>query len=605
MITGPLRSKIDKLWEEFWTGGITNPLTVIEQISFLMFARLLDMRESTEEKKWSRKNPGKPFPGVYFPRSKQHLRWSHLKQEADADKILKIVRDEVFPHFRVMGEPTALAAGNDISRKALASGSSTTRSVSEGQPANTFNQYMKDATLMINKPSLLMSAINMIEALPLTQGDTKGDLYEYLLSKLTTAGINGQFRTPRHIIDLMVDLVLEGNHDEALSWTVGDPACGTGGFLVQFMEALRQHFTSETGKIVHESEPTALAAGSGISRKALASGSENISRKALASGSLAQSVTYTGDLITPHQWKHIKSEMFHGFDFDVTMLRIAAMNLMLHDIDTPDINYQDTLSTNFTDRKETRKWATDAFDLILANPPFKGSLDDEDVHKTLTGKVKTKKTELLFIVLMLRMLKLGGRCAVIVPDGVTFGSSNAHKELRKMLIEENQLEAVIKLPSGVFRPYAGVSTAILLFTKGGQTDNVFFFDVQADGRTLDDKRDKIGAEDDWQDLDALRKAWPKWLKQTANPTISRKALASGSRPTKTTSTPDFADRTQNAFFVPKSEIEENAYDLSINRYKEIVHKEEQYDSPKVILKRLKKFEAEIAKDLEELERMLG
>ncbi len=548
MITGPLRSKIDKLWEEFWTGGITNPLTVIEQISFLMFARLLDMRESTEEKKWSRKNPGKLFPGVYFPRSKQHLRWSHLKQEADVDKILKIIRDEVFPHFRVMGEPTALAAGATASprpgtpgRSAGATGSPRPGTQGRGvggeglsaSPANTFNQYMKDATLMINKPSLLMSAINMIEALPLTQGDTKGDLYEYLLSKLTTAGINGQFRTPRHIIDLMVDLVLDGNEDEALSWTVGDPACGTGGFLVQFMEALREHFTSPDG--IHVDDETGAK-------------------------------TYTGDLIEPRQWKHIKSEMFHGFDFDVTMLRIAAMNMMLHEIDTPDINYQDTLSTNFTDRKETRRWASDAFDLILANPPFKGSLDEEDVHKTLTGKVKTKKTELLFIVLILRMLKLGGRCAVIVPDGVTFGSSKAHKELRKMLIEENQLEAIIKLPSGVFKPYAGVSTAILLFTKGGQTDNVFFFDVQADGKTLDDKRDKIGDDDDWQDLDVLRKAWPKW-----NGGAGKK---------------HFKDRTANAFFVPKSEIEENAFDLSINRYKEIVHQEEVYDSPKVILGRV-------------------
>lgn len=579
MITGQLRSKIDKLWEEFWTGGITNPLTVIEQISFLMFARLLDMRESTEEKKWSRKHPGKPFPGVYFPRNKQHLRWSHLKQEADADKILKIVRDEVFPHFRSMGQAGELAA-KDISRKAIASGSPATRSVNEG-PANTFNQYMKDATLMINKPSLLMSAINMIEALPLTQGDTKGDLYEYLLSKLTTAGINGQFRTPRHIIDLMVDLVLEGNEKEALSWTVGDPACGTGGFLVQFMEGLRKRHTSPAGIIKHEPDST------------------DMSRNALASGSSSEglSVTYTGDLIEPSQWKHIKSEMFHGFDFDVTMLRIAAMNMMLHEIDTPDINYQDTLSTNFTDRKETRRWAEDAFDLILANPPFKGSLDEEDVHKTLTGKVKTKKTELLFIVLILRMLKLGGRCAIIVPDGVTFGSSKAHKELRKMLVEENQLEAVIKLPSGVFKPYAGVSTAILLFTKGGQTDNVFFFDVQADGKTLDDKRDKIGADNDWQDLDVLRKAWPKWLDS-----VSRKALAAGS--SKQKQKLPFADRTANAFFVPRSEIEENAFDLSINRYKEIIHEEEQYDSPKVILGRLKKLEAEIANDLEELEAML-
>jgi type I restriction enzyme M protein len=530
MITGQLRSKIDKLWEEFWTGGITNPLTVIEQISFLMFARLLDMRESTEEKKWSRKHPNKPFPGVYFSRDKQRLRWSHLKQEASPERVLEIVRDEVFPHFRQLGhDETASPDG----------------------PANTFNQYMKDATLMINKPSLLLSAINMIEALPLAQGDTKGDLYEYLLGKLTTAGINGQFRTPRHIIDLMVDLVLEGNEKEALSWVVGDPACGTGGFMVQFLEALKRRLSSKDG--VHVDPETGEK-------------------------------TFIGDLIEPQAWKHIKSEMFHGFDFDVTMLRIAAMNMMLHGIDSPDINYQDTLSTNFTDRKETRRWAEDAFDLILANPPFKGSLDEEDVHRTLTGKVKTKKTELLFIVLMLRMLKLGGRCAVIVPDGVTFGSSNAHKELRKMLVEENQLEAIIKLPSGVFKPYAGVSTAILLFTKGGKTNDVFFFDVQADGKTLDDKRDKIGAADDWQDLDVLREAWPKWK---------------GGAGKK-----HFKDRTDKAFFVPKSELEANDFDLSINRYREITHKEEQYDPPQTILKRLKKLEAEIASDLLELEAML-
>jgi type I restriction enzyme M protein len=532
MITGQLRSKIDKLWEEFWTGGITNPLTVIEQISFLMFARLLDMRESTEEKKWSRKHKGKSFPGVYFPRDRQHLRWSQLKQEADGEKVLAIVRDEVFPHFRQLGQQEEQAATE--------------------RPKNTFDQYMKDATLMINKPTLLISAVNMIDALPLTQGDTKGDLYEYLLSKLTTAGINGQFRTPRHIIRLMVDLVLEGNHDEAMSWTVGDPACGTGGFLVEFMQAMREQFTSPDG--IHVDEETG-------------------------------DKTYTGDLIEPHQWKHIRSEMFHGFDFDVTMLRIAAMNMMLHEIDTPDINYQDTLSTNFTDRKETKRWAEDAFDLILANPPFKGSLDEEDVHKTLTGKVKTKKTELLFLVLMLRMLKLGGRCAVIVPDGVTFGSSKAHKMLRQMLVEENQLEAIIKLPSGVFKPYAGVSTAILLFTKGGSTGDVFFFDVQADGKTLDDKRDKIGADDDWQDLDVLREAWPNW-----NGGVGKKC---------------FKDRKAQAFFVPKKEIEENAYDLSINRYKEIVHEEEEYDPPKVILGRLRELESEIASDLAELEAMLG
>ena len=543
MITGQLRNKIDKLWEEFWTGGITNPLTVIEQISYLMFARLLDMRENTEEKKWSRKNKTKKFPGLYFPRDKQHVRWSNLKQEADGEKVLKIVRDDLFPHFREL----------------------STASKGADQSGNTFGQYMKDATLMVNKSSLLVKAITMVDELPLTQGDTKGDLYEYLLSKLTTAGINGQFRTPRHVIRAMVDVVLHDNYDEALSWTVGDPACGTGGFLVECMQALREHFTSKDG-IVVEKVPIEDKDGN-------------------PTGEFREEKIYTGDLIEPRQWKHIKSDMFHGFDFDVTMLRIAAMNMMLHEIDTPDINYQDTLSTNFTDRPETKRWAEDAFDLILANPPFKGSLDDDDVHKSLTGKVKTKKTELLFVVLMLRMLKLGGRCAVIVPDGVTFGSSKAHKALRKMLVEENQLEAIIKLPSGVFKPYAGVSTAILLFTKGGQTDNVFFFDVQADGRTLDDKRDKIGADDDWQDLDVLRKLWPKWK---------------GGKGKK-----HFKVRTANAFFVPKSDIEDNGYDLSINRYKEIVHEEEEYDPPKVIIGRLKKLEKEIASDLKELEAMIG
>lgn len=523
MITGQLRSRIDKLWEEFWTGGITNPLTVIEQISFLMFARLLDMRESTEEKKFDRINRGatKKFPGVFFRRDQQHLRWSQFKHRG-GDEMLKVIRDELFPHFRNLG-------GNGRS---------------EDDPKNTFAEYMKDATLMVQKPSLLVSAVNMIDELPLTQGDTKGDLYEYLLSKLTTAGINGQFRTPRHIIRLMIDLVMQGNEQEAITWNVGDPACGTGGFLVSFMEALREQFTSEVGRVVAE-----------------VNGKEE--------------VAYTGDLITPQQWKHIQSGMFHGFDFDVTMLRIAAMNLMLHGVDTPDIHYQDTLSNNFPEKFP--KMASGAFDLIMANPPFKGSLDQSDVHSSLTGRVKTKKTELLFLVLMLRMLKLGGRCAVIVPDGVLFGSSNAHVDLRTLLVEDHQLEAVVKLPAGVFKPYAGVSTAILLFTKGGKTTDVWFYDVQAIGKSLDDKQLDVPEND----LPDVRERWAK------------------RDPNKDT------DRTARAFFVPKSEIAENNYELSVNRYKEVVHEEVEYDPPKTILKRLKKRTAEVASDLQELEAMLG
>lgn len=521
MITGQLRSRIDKLWEEFWTGGVTNPLTVIEQISFLMFARLLDMRESTEEKKFDRINRGKnkKFPGMFFSPKQQHMRWSQFKHRG-GDEMLKVIRDELFPHFRNLG-----SNGADDQK-------------------NTFSEYMKDATLMVQKPSLLVSAVNMIDELPLTQGDTKGDLYEYLLSKLTTAGINGQFRTPRHIIRLMVDLMLQGNEEEAMTWSVGDPACGTGGFLVGFMEALREQFTSEAGKHVEEIDGKEVT-------------------------------TYTGDRITPAQQKHIQSGMFHGFDFDVTMLRIAAMNLMLHGVDTPDIHYQDTLSNNFPEKFP--QMASDGFDLILANPPFKGSLDYSDVHSSLTGKVKTKKTELLFIVLMLRMLKQGGRCAVVVPDGVLFGSSKAHKALREQLVEQHQLEAVVKLPAGVFKPYAGVSTAILFFTKDGRTTDVWFYDVQADGFSLDDKRDPVDAND----LPDVRKRWAK------------------RNPKKNT------DRTAKAFFVPKSDIVEAGYDLSLNRYKEIVHEEIQYDPPKKILGRLKKLEAEIATDLKELEAMLG
>lgn len=506
MITGQLRSKIDKLWEEFWTGGITNPLTVIEQISFLMFARLLDANEQREEKKFSRQHPGKPFPGVYFTPKQQRVRWKNLKHEGDADKVLKLVRDELFTLMRGLGER-----------------------------GTTFGNLMKDAQLMVQKPALLKSAIAKIDELPLTETDTKGDLYEYLLSKLTTAGINGQFRTPRHIIRLMVELA-----DPKPEERICDPACGTAGFLVGVLEYLYEKHSSPEGIIEHE---------------------EN--------GKVYK--TYTGDLLEKHR-KHIATNLLTGFDFDSTMLRIAAMNATLHGVDTPRILYQDTLSTGFGDSPESH----DAFDLILANPPFKGSLDFEDVSRSLTAKVKTKKTELLFLVLILRMLKLGGRALCIVPDGVLFGSSKAHVELRKLLVAENQLEAVISLPSGVFKPYAGVSTAILFFTKGGKTDHVFFYDVTADGYSLDDKRDPI-KDDDLPDV------------------LARFGKRSAKKDT---------DRTAKHFMVPRKEIEAKGYDLSINRYKETKHEEVSYESPKAIIAKLRALEAEIAKDLSELEAML-
>lgn len=494
-LTTQQKSDIDKLWTEFWTGGITNPLTVIEQISFLMFVRLLDVAETTAERKVARTK--KPFKGRYRGKDDPR-RWSSFKELSDGDALLVVVRDQVFPHLRELGG------------------------------------FMKDAQLMIQKPSLLVSAIDQIDALPITKGDAKGDLYEYLLSKLTTAGINGQFRTPRHIIRFMVDLLAPEPTE-----VIGDPACGTAGFLVGVMLYLYEKHSSETS--THRGED-------------------------------GQPV-YTGDLLEPYR-AHIQRGLLHGFDFDATMLRIASMNLMLHGVDDPAIHYQDTLSSSFPERFP--KEASGGFDVILANPPFKGSLDEEDVHPSLTRVVKTKKTELLFVALVLRMLRKGGRSATIVPDGVLFGSSKAHKTLRKVLVEENQLDGVISLPSGVFKPYAGVSTAILVFTKGGKTEKVFFYDVQADGYSLDDKRDRV-KEDDLPD--ALQR-WRTRGKKKAT------------------------DRTQKHFVVPVSEIVGNGYDLSINRYKEVVHEVVEYEAPGVIIGRLRELEREIAQGLDELEGLL-
>jgi type I restriction enzyme M protein len=506
MVTGELKRKVDALWTEFWQGGISNPLTVIEQITFLMFARLLDINETRDENR--QKRTGKSFKRR-FTDDEQNLRWSQFRH-LGADDMLPLVRDKVFPHFK----------------KTSAGG-------------KAFTEFMKDAQLMIQRPSLLVTAVSKINELPLTEGDTKGDLYEYMLGKLTTAGINGQFRTPRHIIRLMVDMVEPKPTD-----TIGDPACGTGGFLVETMQHLLENNTSPEGIIEETDEETGTV--------------EKI---------------YTGDLLEEHR-DHIRTDMFHGFDFDATMLRVAAMNMILHGVDDPDIHYQDTLSTNFPEKFPEA--ASEGFDVILANPPFKGSLDYDDVHASLLRQVKTKKTELLFLVLILRMLKNGGRGAVIVPDGVLFGSSKAHKALRQLLVDNNQLEAVISLPSGVFKPYAGVSTGILIFTKGGRTDDVFFYDVLADGFSLDDKRDATEAND-------LPDCLSRW---------------------KSRDPKNDTDRKDKAFFVPVDDIRKANYDLSLSRYKEVVYEEEEYDPPKEILKRMKALNKDIVKDIAELEVML-
>lgn len=515
MLTGKIRNDIDKLWEKFWTGGITNPLTVIEQISYLMFARMLDMQEEVAERKVARS--GKDFDRI-FPNTPegQLLRWKNFKN-LSGKELHKHLKTAVYPHFAKLGEKTESGFGHVA-------------------------EYMQDADLEIKNESVLVSAVEMVEALPLTDSDVKGDIYEYLLSKLTTAGINGQFRTPRHIIDAMIELV-----DPQPTETICDPACGTAGFLARTMEYLNRVHSSEAGTFEDEE------------------GNKH----------------YAGDELEPYR-DHINKHMFWGFDFDTTMLRVSSMNMALHGVNGANILYQDSLSKsikeNFPQQEEN------FFDVILANPPFKGSLDETNTNPDVLGLVKTKKTELLFVAHILRALKLGGRAAVIVPDGVLFGSSKAHQQLREELIERNQLEAIISLPSGVFKPYAGVSTAIMIFTKGGETDQVLFYDLAADGYSLDDKRTEIKDND-----------LPDLIKQYAQ---YRKAREAGK------SSKAWSDKKQKAFLVDKAAIAEQKYDLSINRYKEVVYEEQSYAPPKEILKELKKLEQEIMQDLYELEAML-
>ena len=517
MITGELKSSVDKLWSEFWTGGIANPLTVIEQITFLMYARLLDLHEQRDEKRAQLR--GTSFKRR-FSEEQQHIRW-HRFHHQDADTMLKIVRDEVFPHFKdIAGE------------------------------GSLFSGFMKDAQCMIQKPTLMVSAVEMINKLPLEDSDTKGDLYEYLLSKLTTAVINGQFRTPRHIIRAMVEML-----DPEVNDRICDPACGTAGFLSVAYEYLLEKYTSPEG--IHTETV--------IDEK----------------GQEQQVKIYSGDLLLERR-DHVDTDMFHGFDFDSTMLRIAAMNLVMHGIAEPDIHYQDTLSGRFAERYPEQ--SKDAFSMILANPPFKGSLDEEDVDDAILRMVKTKKTELLFVAQILRMLKNGGKTAIIVPDGVLFGSSKAHQQLRKHIVENNELQGVVSLPSGVFKPYAGVSTAVLFITKGSVTDHVWFYDLQNDGFSLDDKRTII-KENDLEDLVASFKARDK----NAAETEENDRIVTDDK---------------KHFWVSKADIAANKYDLSINRYKEVMYEEEQYDPPKEILDKLVDLENEILADLKQLEKML-
>lgn len=487
MLTGELRTQIDKIWTDFWTGGISNPLTVIEQFTYLLFIRRLDEIQLTKEKQAN--IAGIAIKDPIYTQEQKPLRWSSFKN-ADPETMYHLFQKEngVFDFMKNIGVKGSI-----------------------------FANFMKGATFMIPTPRLLDLVVQQIDKIVMSDRDTKGDLYEYLLSKIASAGTNGQFRTPRHIIKMMVDMVKPQKDD-----TICDPACGTAGFLVA------------AGEYIHQNH---------------------------------------NDWFMDKTFReHYNSKMFNGGEFDSTMLRIAAMNLQLHGIENPNLISKDSLS-------EANADMTDKYSLILANPPFKGSLDYDSVEKSILTRVKTKKTELLFLGLMLRALKTGGRCAVIVPDGVLFGSSNAHKQIRQELVEKQQLQAVISMPSGVFKPYAGVSTAILLFTKtnSGGTDNVWFYDMRADGYTLDDKRSPA-KDNDIPDI------------------IARYGNLEAEKNRK---------RTEQSFTVPLAEIQANGWDLSINRYKEIEHHEVHYDAPSTIIAEIKQLDAERTDALKRLEEMLG
>lgn len=488
MITGELKNKIDKIWETFWTGGITNPLDVIEQFTYLLFIKQLDEVETRREADAMILGFE---PDRIFSEDEQEYRWSRFKNLGDADIVYKLVQEKVFPFIK------GLHSDKD----------------------SAYARYMGDAIFKIPTPGLLSKIIDGIDGLNIQEaaegGDSKGDLYEYLLSKVATAGTNGQFRTPRHIIKMMVEMVKPNPSD-----TIIDPAMGSAGFLCEAQLYLREH--------------------------------------------------HKDMLLDAELRNHFNNEMFYGNDMDTTMLRIGAMNMMLHGVENPNISYRDSLSEQNSDEEK--------YSLVLANPPFKGSLDAESVSASLLKVTKTKKTELLFLALFLRILQKGGRAAVIVPDGVLFGSSKAHKQIRQELVDNNKLQAVISMPSGVFKPYAGVSTAILFFTKtgAGGTDKVWFYDMKADGLSLDDKRQAVEAND-----------IPDIISRYEN-----------------LSAEENRQRTEQSFMVPVEEIRDNGYDLSINKYKEIVYEKVEYEPTSVILGKINALEAEIQQELAELQKML-
>ena len=499
MITGELKNKIDGLWDVFAAGGLVNPLEVIEQITYLMFIRDLDDVDNKREKESTML--GLPYTSVFAEEVKigdrsidgKQLKWSVFR-DFPAGRMYTVMQEWVFPFIKNL----------------------------HSDKNSAYSKYMDDAIFKLPTPLLLSKVVDSLdeiyEIMNKTQSsDVRGDVYEYLLNKIASAGRNGQFRTPRHIIRMIVEIV-----DPKPDDVICDPACGTSGFLVSAAEYLK-----ETKK---------------------------------------EEIFFDKD-----KKEHYMNTMFNGFDMDRTMLRIGAMNMMTHGIENPFIEYRDSLSDQNSDH--------DKYSLILANPPFKGSLDADAVSADLLKVCKTKKTELLFLALFLRMLKVGGRCACIVPDGVLFGSSKAHKDVRKHIVEDNMLEAVISMPSGVFKPYAGVSTAILVFTKTnhGGTDNVWFYDMTADGYSLDDKRTPVNESD-----------IPDIIERFKN--LDKEA---------------YRKRTDKSFMVPKQNIVDNDYDLSINKYKEVEYVKVEYPPTSEIMANIRKIEAEISKEMDELERLLN
>ena len=494
MITGKIKNQVDAIWMSFWTGGITNSIDVLEQMTYLFFMKMLDDAQLSKEAKASMMGMGDvELPDAVFKKGLWHnpdtgkdvpyknLRWSEFRNYTP-DQMFNTVRFDVFTFIKTL---------NDAKTSA-------------------YSRFMSDAVFLIQQPRTLVKVVEGINALDMNDRDTMGDVYEYVLGKMAASGTNGQFRSPRHIIRMMVELMQPRLDDR-----ICDPAMGTAGFDVASAQYIKKHYQQE--------------------------------------------------LLNKQNAQHFRTRMFSGFDTDPKMLRIGSMNLMLNGVDDPDVRAQDSLSNQNS--------LEGCYSLIMANPPFSGTLDNEVVNDSLLALTKTKKTELLFMSLFIRMLELGGRCASIVPDGVLFGTSTAHIALRKELVDHQNLQAIISMPSGVFKPYAGVSTAIVIFTKTNSqsTDKVWFYDMKADGFSLDDKRNEI-ADNDIPDI------------------IERfHHLDAESERT----------RKDQSFFVPVQEIRDNDYSLAINKYKEVERERVEYDAPEVILARIEKLQSEITDAMQE------